>query len=360
MVDLNVLKIAGAFVAGLAGIIGILGQTRTQENKLTRSGKCLFGMAIVGVALAVSTQIWEWRKSIEDDRTAQRKNQELLLKLDKEAQLAATSLHEVRRAVTRFQTISFDWYCRFNITDKLFGPYISDLAKRTEDMIKKPPFKEGDQGLHLQVGTPASVAALIFDADSAAMPDEGKYALLRHYILEAVPEIRVFKTPISPESFLEIVPDHFNPKRSSLEPDLILKLNPGKLDITFPIHKTEPKVSTITVGRSGMDASISYVSDNIVSLEDLGGCQAIIYLPRVRMDFLEPWRTASGHLLRCRVNGQIIAVSSDFPVPTSRIYSPLLATQTRGPPSQPTHGPPLSQPIYSFTFPTPTPAKVNH
>ena len=49
MIDLNILKIAGAFVAGVAGVIGILGQTRTQDNKLTRSGKWLFGMAIVGV-----------------------------------------------------------------------------------------------------------------------------------------------------------------------------------------------------------------------------------------------------------------------------------------------------------------------
>ena len=67
MVDLNILKIAGAFVAGLAGIIGILGQTRTQDNKLTRSGKWLFGMAIVGVILAVGTQFFEWKKNVEGD-----------------------------------------------------------------------------------------------------------------------------------------------------------------------------------------------------------------------------------------------------------------------------------------------------
>src|SRR5437868_12914342 len=132
IVDPNVLKIAGAFVAGIAGIIGILGQTRTQDHKLTRSGKLLFGMAIVGVVLAMSTQIWEWRKSIESDRIARAKNQELLLKLDREAQLAAKSLHEVRRAVTRFQDISFDWSVSYDSTDKIVGPYIHDLAKLAE------------------------------------------------------------------------------------------------------------------------------------------------------------------------------------------------------------------------------------
>jgi hypothetical protein len=56
MFDLNILKIAGAFLAGVAGIIGILGHTRTQDNKLTRSGKWLFGMAVVGVVIAMATQ----------------------------------------------------------------------------------------------------------------------------------------------------------------------------------------------------------------------------------------------------------------------------------------------------------------
>src|SRR5438067_2858884 len=172
IVDPNVLKIAGAFVAGIAGIIGILGQIKTQDHKLTRSGKWLFGMAIVGVLLAMSTQIWEWRKSIENDRTARAKNQELLLKLDREAQLAAKSLHEVRRAVTRFQTISFDWMCTFDSSNKKFGAYIADLAKLAEDATSKAPFKEGDQGLGRSVWNPKSgeVSAFRIDADSPAMP----------------------------------------------------------------------------------------------------------------------------------------------------------------------------------------------
>ncbi|SRR6266498_2246705 len=361
MIDLNILKIAGAFVAGVAGIIGILGQTRTHDNKLTRSGKLLFGIAIVGVMLAVSTQIWEWRKSIENDQIARLKNQQLLLKLDNEAQVAADSLHEVRRAVTRFQTISFEWYCRFNSTDKVFGPYISDLAKRAGDVISNPSFKEGDQGLHRRgIAASGEITAFMFFPDSPAMPDEGKYALIRHYILEAVPEIRVFKTPISPETFRPIYPDPFSVKRSAAEPDLILRLNPGKLVITFPIHKSDPKVRTITVERTGMDASIWHTSGAIVSLEDLGGCQAIIYLPPLRGDFREPWSTSSNHLLRCRVNNQIIAVSADFAVPSSAVFSRLVSTQTAESPIQPTHAAPLSQLIYSFTFPTFASAEGKH
>ncbi len=126
MIDSNLLKIAGAFVAGLAGIIGILGQTRTQDNKLTRSGKWLFGMAILGVVLAVGTQIWEWRKTIESNRAAMQRNEQVL--------------QEIRRAVTRFQKVSVDWSITFQSTNKVFGSYIGDLAKLMPDitLFKKP------------------------------------------------------------------------------------------------------------------------------------------------------------------------------------------------------------------------------
>src|SRR5258707_1366105 len=122
MFDSNLLKIAAAFVAGIAGIIGILGHTKTQENKLTRSGKWLFGLAIVGLVIALSTQIWEWKKSIAADQAARQRNQALLERLDSEA-------HEIRRAVTRFQSVSFDWSCSFDSTDKTFGTYVQELVR---------------------------------------------------------------------------------------------------------------------------------------------------------------------------------------------------------------------------------------
>jgi hypothetical protein len=348
IIDLNVLKIAGAFVAGIAGIIGILGQTRTQDNKLTRSGKWLFGMAIVGVVLAMSTQIWEWRKSIEDDRIAQRKNQELLLKLDSEAQLAANSLHEIKRTLTRFQTISLDWYYTFESTDQLFGPYIQELAKRVEVATSNGPFKEGDQGLHRRISDTKSgkISAFSIDADSIAMPDETKYAPLRHYLLEVVPEIRVFKTPIPPEHFIQILPDAFRSQHNPhnpLEPDLILKLNPGKLTVVFSLPGLDSNIPTIRVEHTHMDASISFTSGAIVSGEDLAECQAIVYLPPLRRELRQPWSTASRHLLRCRVNDQIVAaVSSDFTLSSRLHVSRLLSARTRGT---------EIQPIYSFTFP---------
>src|SRR5437870_3749565 len=170
MIDLNILKFTGAFVAGLAGIIGILGQTRTQDNKLTRSGKGLFGMASVGVVLALGTQMWEWRKSIEEDRAARQRSQDLLERLDREA-------HEIRRAVTRFRmpSISFDFSCSFDSTNKIFGPYILELTKLGEAAISKPhpDFEKSDEGLRLYgLNRRLGTWSFRIDADSPAMPDE--------------------------------------------------------------------------------------------------------------------------------------------------------------------------------------------
>lgn len=349
MIDLNILKIAGAFVAGVAGIIGILGQTRTQDNKLTRSGKWLFGMAIVGVLLAISTQIWERRKSIEAEQTAQQKNQELLLKLDTDVQLATNSLHEVRRAVTRFQSISFEWYCTFDGSDKLIAPYVQDLSKRVEDATcayADSVFKEGYQGLHLLSWHPTlrQVHAFKFDANSPAMPDQGKYADLRRYILDTVPEITLFKTRISPANFFHTWPN----VRKTLDPlpppgpdvaDLILKLDPGTSSVWVNLDKLGPKISSITVARTHMIASTSSTRGNIISLEDLAGCQGIINLsvfaPKGSQEL---WKAASANRLNFFVNDQVIAVGNLIPTRTQDglkhdrlIWSFTVATPTATP-----------------------------
>jgi len=301
MIDLNVLKIVGAFIAGVAGIIGILGQTRTQDNKLTRSGKLLFGLAIVGVVLALGTQIWEWKKNVERDLEAR--------------QQAADWLHEIRRAVSRFQSFSFDWTCSFDSTDRIFGPYIQDLAKLAEDAANKPwpDFEKSDQGLRPFVFD-ASRKAIGYriDGDSSAMPDEAKYSLLRHYILEAVPQVYVFKKSISPTNFVYWPPDFVDSMRKELrKPDLILTLTPGDVSVDFRLQTPRSKAPTITVLHSHMNASVAFASGEILSLEDLGGSQAIMLI--LRREFQGPWSTARNHWFKCRINDQTIALCSPYP-----------------------------------------------
>ena len=344
--DPNILKIAGAFVAGLAGIIGILGQTRTHDNKLTRSGKWLFGMAIVGVVLALGTQIWEWRKSIEEDRAARQRSQALLEKLDREA-------HDIRRAVTRFQvpSISFDFGCSFDSTNKLFGPYILDITKLAEAVISKPhlDFEKSDDGLRLYgVNRRLGTWSFRIDADSSAMPDETRYAALRHYIFDAVPQVYIFKTQIPLANFVAMPPAIVHGMSSQVPvPDLILKLSPGDVSVTFAVQKREPQVSSVKVVHSGMNASVLFSSGVIVSLEDLGGCQAVIC--RTRQEFEEPWNLASNPSLACRVNDQTVAVCSKLAL-RSPWFCPLASTKTEGP---------VKQLIHSFVFPSAAAAKAN-
>jgi hypothetical protein len=343
-IDLNFLKIAGAFVAGLAGIIGILGQTRTPDNKLTRSGKWLFGMAIVGVVLAMSTQIWEWRKTIDEDRDARERNRTLLEQLKSEST-------NIRRAVTRFQTISFFWSCTFDSSNKVFGPYIQELEKIIEEERSKPSssgFEQSHRGIQqLAESNPFSFR---IEADSPAMPDELKYPCLREYILEAVPEVRLFKTRIKPENFVLMPPSVLTEEHDARKGDLVLNLTPGKVYIELNISNGPKVPTTIRVVHSDMNVSVQFTSGYIISLEDLSGSQAIIYLPP-RKEFEEPWSTASSHWLNCKINDQLIVVSSEIPLKVGP-RATLISTQT--------HGRNMLQPIYSFTFPETAPATVNH
>jgi hypothetical protein len=286
-------------------------------------------MAIVGVVLAVGTQVWEWIKSIEDDRAARQHNKELLERLDKEA-------HEIKRAVTRFQTISFDWQYSFDSRNEVFGPYLRDLAAFA---VTYPwsDAEKSDQGIHPVEWDRGKVSAFRFDAASPAMPDEGRYPLLRQYILEAVPQVFLFKTPISPT--------HFHPRFPSsaffvkvfqedpFRPDLVLTLSLGEVYITFYTREE------ITIQHSDMDASVSYTSGAIVSLEDLGGCQAIICLPsqKPQNGFQEVWNKGRLPTLTCRINDQVMPVGN---LGSAKAFGGDL--------------------IYTFTFPTPSPAKVNH
>ena len=148
------------------------------------------------------------------------------------------------------------WNCTFDSTDKLFGPYISELAKRVEDAISSPSFKEGDQGQGLQLYKYPGRYEGQIDADSPAIPDEVRYPFLRHYILEAAPLIWVFKTPISLENFRPIYLGPFPSQHDSPQPDLFFELKPEKVHINFSLQKVEPKIPSITVIHStNMDAS---------------------------------------------------------------------------------------------------------
>jgi len=342
MIDSNLLKIAGAFVAGLAGIIGILGQTRTQDNKLTRSGKWLFGMAILGVVLAVGTQIWEWRKTIESNRAAMQRNEQVL--------------QEIRRAVTRFQKVSVDWSITFQSTNKVFGSYIGDLAKLAEDALSKPwsfGFGRSNQGLLRGSWNPRSgkVSSFKIDLDSPAMPDEAKYTGARQFLLTAMPDITLFKKPISPAHVIDMWPyviDAWGPEaeQEQPKPDLILKLNSGKATVYIPTQTVEPKVPSITLTRSKMDASVYFSSGAIVSVEDLDGCQGIIHMSMQSKEVLDAWNGASRCYLRCRVNDQLIAVHN------------LTSTQAHSERGVR----PSDRLVYSFTFAThaPVPPKSDH
>ena len=86
---LNILKFIGAVLAGTAGVIGILTETKTadpsapDEKHLAKSGEILLGFGIAGLAIAPTSQIVEWVKSGCDAQAAQQQNAAMLSEIRK-------------------------------------------------------------------------------------------------------------------------------------------------------------------------------------------------------------------------------------------------------------------------------------
>jgi hypothetical protein len=86
---LNILKFIGAALAGTAGVIGILTETKTadpsapDEKHLAKSGEILLGFGIAGLAIALTSQIVEWVKTGCDAQAAQQQNAAMLSEIRK-------------------------------------------------------------------------------------------------------------------------------------------------------------------------------------------------------------------------------------------------------------------------------------
>jgi hypothetical protein len=92
---LNVLKLFGVTLSGVASVIAAITETKTlDKSRLTPAGRVLLSLGILGFAIAFCSQIIEWENSVNESKAAERRNRE--------------ALTEIRRAVTRFSSVSMD------------------------------------------------------------------------------------------------------------------------------------------------------------------------------------------------------------------------------------------------------------
>jgi hypothetical protein len=246
-IALNVLKFVGALVTGTAGVIAVKSETKTRDKKsLTPAGRRLLFFAILGLGVTACSQMAEWIKGIYDADETEKRNTALL--------------SEIRRAVTRFETISFDTHIGIPVNDPAFRSVQDDVRELVSENVHAGKSLNGFQ-----------VASKYKDdfINAAIRLDPGKANPdLARIVDNTMPEIEFYKTP----------PDLT--KRDRPEPDLKLVVTAKSPSVTGVLNESE-MLDRLSVNRSGMDAPSSgwAPSGRLWSIEDLVGSQAVIVFP---------------------------------------------------------------------------------
>jgi hypothetical protein len=274
---LNILKFIGAALTGTAGIIGILTETKVADpatpdkKRLTKSGRILLGLGIVGFAIALTSQIVEWIKTGYDAQAAQLQN--------------AATLSEIRKAVTRFETIDLDFTVALPINEPILKAYKDSLDKRLDE-IETMNIGVGQVYKGIRVGTKHrddwGNALISIAADSEAMPTarDGPIGDL----IKKIPQIEFYKPPVDPS------------KNFVRRGDLRLVATAGDLRLEGVLGHDE-KVESLAIKWRGMNAPANKWSPTgaLISLEELPGAQVVMYFPTIGSKGLtELWNQCTG------------------------------------------------------------------
>lgn len=268
-VVLNILKFLGAGLTGIAGVIGILTETKTSDpltperKHLTQPGKILLGLGIAGLAIALVSQIAEWVKTGYDAEAAHIQN--------------TAMLSEIRKAVTKFENVSMDITISLPIDEPLFKPYKDNLSKRLED-LEMMGVRAGQTYKGIHVVTKSNDdwhgAIISISSESDAMPAARDGAIVD--LIKQIPRVKFYKPPVDlSKTFV---------RRS----DLSLVGAPGEVGFEGVLDD-DGKLQTLHLRRNGMDAPANLwtPSGSLVSLEQLPGSQAAIFLPGIAQSNVE-------------------------------------------------------------------------
>lgn len=288
---INTLKIGGILTASVAAVVSILSDTREPDTKkLSFSGKMLLATAILGSSLALGSQLLEW---IQADREAQAARQR-----------TERILAGIQRAVTRIDSVTVDASAFLPLDDPRVKEYADDLRNRIERAKDVKDLRQNQiiEGLTATVDSDHHLRFLTIESGSIALPREG---FAGEYIISAIPYIDIFRIPIDPKMFRSI-----RQYSSDLLGDLILSLLPTA-PISNAISVTDSKINHVLFVRRNMMAQIEYANGRIMSIKDLEGAQAIIYLRgEIYEKFGDLWRYAKPEFMRIQINGVDLSLHS--------------------------------------------------
>ncbi len=257
---LNILKLIGAGLTGTAGVIATLSETKTPDKKhLSRAGRVLLSLGIVGFGITLSSQIVEWVKGSYDADEVQHQN--------------AITLSEIRRAVTRLEHVSYNVTIELPVDETDFEKYRSHLEERIQRFIEEDvAFGDSYAGIRVIFKHKYDWEHALISVSSEAFPKKPQDGAAAEFVNDVVPRVALYRRPIDPKLFGTSGP------RSDL--DLIPTPNLPTLTGVLDDFGGE-RLQSLTVRREGMDAPADrwHPSGDLVSIEDLVGAEAIIYMP---------------------------------------------------------------------------------
>lgn len=292
-VTLNILKLIGAVLAGTAGVVAALSETKTPDKKhLSRAGWILLSLGIFGFAITLCSQVVEWVKAAYDAEEAQRQN--------------AIVLSEIRRAVTRLETISFNIYMHIPVDDPGFKVYRDRLDAGITGLIDNyAHVAECHAGIEaVTKHTDDWEHAVIKICSDEGLPTKERDGLAATLIIDTVPRIALYKTPVDIALFRKL----FNPAPA----DLHLMPIATAPNITGVLDEAG-KLEGISLQRSALIAPPDkwYPSGEIVSVEDLVGAEAVIYMPWTESAPAESMWKQSGVSVMFYFNHQLVRLDRD-------------------------------------------------
>jgi hypothetical protein len=281
---LNILKIIGLTLGAVTGVIAALKDTKTEDKKhLTTAGKALLILGLVGFGIALGAQLKEWEDSQDAERESRKHTAQMLL--------------EIRRAVTRFETISMDISYAWPMTEpdfKIYRQRVTRLVRRVNE--DRPNLDAGKVAFGLQVNsrTVDHISIFAVPPGSSALPGKNDLAAGWYYASTPRPHIALFKTSFHADQFDAIDEERAN----SHFADLVLIPRAGKETLLF-IPDDGGNLTSGHYELKGMEVPHDTwaPSGSIRSIEDLSEVTAVIYLPFAGDAVARLWTAQPPHLV---------------------------------------------------------------
>ena len=151
---LSVLKIIGLVLGAVSGVIAALKDTKTPDKKhLTQAGKTLLLLGVLGFLMALGAQLKEWQEKESAAQASREQTEKLLI--------------QIKRAVTRLDTITIDVHYAWPIDEPQFAIYSKRINGIINEVNEESP-RAGQTQNGLRVVSRTTDEIHIFSAENGS------------------------------------------------------------------------------------------------------------------------------------------------------------------------------------------------